>query len=643
MPVVIPSGVSARPAAKRQRGVLRRGAGALLVGVALALWVCAPLSGQERGGEPAEGADWGPSSCREADLPDLQRAFGSARAVLRGAATPVEGGADAPCRIFLSASRGEGPARVALGHGAGLESAAADAAARLRPLLESASTSGEDRLWLQIDLVREVRVIAGRESEVPWPRGVFGLAEASPAGRFLLPGELLSHNLIDSRGRYRPDRQREFDQSFPERAREDRPPRWGRLLATRAFFDDGSGVRPLYRGQYERVPLGADGLLQAARAAGRYLAAVVRADGSFDYEYQPKSDRSEDDYNLLRHAGTVYALLELHAATGDDELLDAAQRALVYLAAQVRACRPPGRGLCAVEDDESKLGGNGLAVLALSQLSERTPEQSVLAVGLGERILDLLQEDGSFWPHKIRFSDGKASGFVSEYYPGEAIYALARLFSITGERRWLDAARRAADHRVQVVYVERQGARSEDLVHDHWLAYGLAELAVHGASSPADLAYLERLARSIVAAQHPPPPPQEPERSATSGSDAEGYEDPRDWAGGFYIPPRSAPTATRAEALAAILRTLPRGSNPDLEERIGAALCAAIAFQLRAQFTPPRALYLADPQRVLGAISRSLTDFGVRIDYPQHTISSLLAAARLQGQGRMACESPASQ
>ncbi len=134
-----------------------------------------------------------------------------------------------------------------------------------------------------------------------------------------------------------------------------------------------------------------------------------------------------------------------------------------------------------------------------------------------------------------------------------------------------------------------------------------------------------------------------------------------DWAGGFYLPPRSAPTSTRMEGLIAItdlLAALPlRGvfaASAD-PSRVGLlaesphsttttaltdvedTLCSAADYLLGTQFRPGSALFLAEPERVLGAFRRSLTNFQLRIDTSQHAISALLGLARLHESGRVTC------
>lgn len=584
------------------------------------------------------------------------------RAVEIGSGEPVA--ASGPCVAFFGASDGRSAARTVIGRGRDAASASRSA---IRAWSVVTGSDLADQVWFKLDVVAELLAFQGADRLGPTPsdrerpgsrsaratafeqaeRSLYGVADAD-FGVGLLADELMAYRLVDVQHRFRLLHYDTFRARNPHRATE-QPPAWAWRFRTYSFFLDGSEpdaeAHRLFRGRPAEVQTDAASLDAQAVLAMDYLRRAVGEDGRFLYSFFPVANRVDTSYNMVRHAGAVYAMLELAGRSSgrqspDAALLAAADRATDYLVGEVRPCpqlryepKPDDvpdhhrrHGLCLVEANESKLGGHGLAVLALLQHPDLDahPERLEVAVGLGERILSVLQPDGRFEPHKVRWSDGTHFRYESEYYPGEAIYALTRLFRVTGERRWLEAARRASDYRVRVRYAPDGGFTDETIPHDHWLAYGLRELAELG-PRPWDAAYLRRLGRLIADAQH-------------------REIDPPDWAGGFYEPPRAAPTATRAEALGSILTALggPYGDGPDAapaEElnTIAEALCHALAFQLRAQYTSARAFDYEEPQRALGGISGSLTDDEIRIDYPQHTSSSLVTAVGLMERGLLSC------
>src|SRR5262245_15588615 len=108
------------------------------------------------------------------------------------------------------------------------------------------------------------------------------------------------------------------------------------LMAVAACYSHATKAIEAFAGQ----ELTRTQLISAARAGGDYLVRMQRSDGSFHYSYDPVEDRtSEQSYNILRHAGAVVALFDIHAATGDSRYLDAARRGITFLKSRFRRAR----------------------------------------------------------------------------------------------------------------------------------------------------------------------------------------------------------------------------------------------------------------------------------------------------------------
>ena len=67
-------------------------------------------------------------------------------------------------------------------------------------------------------------------------------------------------------------------------------------------------------------------------------------------------------------------------ATGDAEYLAAAEKGLGYLRRHIIDCPTAPTAACVLEDDEIKLGGNGLALLALSKYMAVTGSRGDLSL-----------------------------------------------------------------------------------------------------------------------------------------------------------------------------------------------------------------------------------------------------------------------
>lgn len=357
--------------------------------------------------------------------------------------------------------------------------------------------------------------------------------------------------------------------------------------------------------------------VKAARLGGDYLVAHTGPDGFFVYQYNPVTDKTSSSYNILRHAGTTYSLLELYEATGKKTYLEAAERALTFLADQVVTCPGVPDALCIEEGNEIKLGGNALAVLALSKYaalmhSDGTPDVASEYVSLAQKLAKFLTgvqtPDGEFSVHKITADSGVDSGFESEYYPGEALFALARLYLLDGDEQWITAAHLGAHWLIEV---RDKNVPTQNLLHDHWLLYALNELYAHQ-TDDLYFSHAKRIAESILSAQH----------SGKSGSQ-------REWNGGFYNPPRSTPTATRSEGLGAAYRIFKRNGDGVYAAAARFAMENAAVFQLKTQFTAQKLRELGAHRTGLGGFHESLDAYDVRIDYVQHNISALLALDRI--------------
>jgi hypothetical protein len=574
-------------------------------------------SGPDAGSQERRAAEAPAASGLDLAPGERTRLAAFARARLAGgtAVAVAEGGEGEERTAVVSLGRGDRTAFVAVGRG---PSFAAAVAAAVDDLAGRSDEAARAAGVLKIDLVAAIgperRFDAGGKADLdPSLEGLW----LPGADLMLLPEELASRRLTAG-GDLQSGRLARYLAEGPRRiaAVEGDPGATGepyRAVRFDSFAEGGKGLPiQLYRGN-DRAPIvSPETLLAAARAGGDYLVLHQRADGTFDYLYDPTADAVEPGYNLLRHAGTCYALFELHRATlheatGDDRFLEAGRRGIAALLAHVEGPRPEHAGagadfdaIAEIDDDEAKLGGAALAVLAMVEHQRVSGDDRWLAgaARLARFLVHQQGPDGRF-ESKYFYGEPDDEHFESIYYPGEAILALARLHRLDGDPDWLAAARRGADY---LIDGRDAGKATADLPHDHWLLMGLAELD-ELTGDPRYAAHGARIAEAIVAAQRT------------------GSRHP-DWIGSFYDPPRTTPTATRAEALVA-MELLARRSGRDRRPIVEALLRMA-AFQRRCQLTAVNALYLPRPDRAFGGFRRSLTDWEVRIDYVQHSVSSLL-------------------
>jgi hypothetical protein len=335
-------------------------------------------------------------------------------------------------------------------------------------------------------------------------------------------------------------------------------------------------------------------LLDSATLAGEYLIRSVDEDGKFIYQYDPTTDQVANKYNILRHAGTIYSMLELYEVTQNEELLEAAERALAYLAQQIEPCEAKlPDSACLIERGYTKIGGNGLAIVAIAQYAEVTDDEKYIptAQALARFIVSNQSKEGEFWPHKIAFPSMEADDFVSEYYPGEALLALNRLYELDGNQEWITAAHNGINWLIEV---RDKGKSTKKLPHDHWLLYAMYDQSIHEKVPASFVDHAMKIVDSILDMQK------------------EG--------GNYYTPPRSTPTATRSEGLYAAYKLALDNKYEDKTEDIFNGIELGIGFQLQTQFTKGPAI---------GAFHEGPENTTVRIDYVQHNISSILGYIEL--------------
>ena len=537
------------------------------------------------------------------------RALGGKSNSLKNA--PVTVAADTfPRIVFLSVGDGKSPAKIAVGNGAGIVDALGKAIQKLRGRIQCFDT----HLQIKLDIARDVRRLKNSETELPtdFQRSIHGIAFGRSVGFAFLPEESVVHTLVNSKQEIRRNNILKYlgqsGATFIRKASNSAQlPKY--RFRTDSYFLDENGFFPLYRGHRFFSDVSKNDLLSAARAAGDYLIHAVQPDGKFVYAYLPKTGEEKTKYNILRHAGTVYSMLELYEITRNSKLLQASKRAIAYLLKSAKSSKTGDvETIMIVENGFVKLGGNALAIIALTKYTQVTGDQQFLptATRLGKWIETAQVENGEFYIQKQSYPGNKRTAFVSEYYPGEALLALVRLHALDGQPHWLGTAEKGAEY---LINIRDKGLSVAELIHDHWLLYALNEL-YRDRPKPLYLQHAQKIAAAIVNSQNRRP------------------EFP-DWLGSYYQPPRSTPTATRTEGLLAAYALVRDFGNAQFAGKILEAAKLGIKFQLQTQFRPETALYLKNPRRSLGAFHRSLTNFEIRIDYVQHNISSLLGLYRV--------------
>ncbi|MCK6531104.1 hypothetical protein L6R50_27265 [Myxococcota bacterium] len=362
------------------------------------------------------------------------------------------------------------------------------------------------------------------------------------------------------------------------------------------------------------APVTADSMLAASIAAADYIERIIRPDGKHLYLYHVLEDRESRSYNMLRHAGTTFALLQAYDRTRWPRYRAAAERSIEYLLAQSKYEKRKGPWgedfLFVLDGKDAKLGGSGLTLLALAQYTEATGDRRYWTqMQQYARFIVMMQRENgrmnSFYAHEPGM---KVSDEENEFYPGEALLGLMRLHAIEANPLWLRTAEKAADYMI----LERDKGKGKDKVpHDHWLHYGLSYL-YHYSKAPH---YLEH-ARLIGQAME----------SKARGPDHPDVKSWPDLLGAFYSPPAITPGATKIEGISAAIDVLLEAGE-DPQWLMDVAVPGA-EFLVRQQYTPASSYFAPYPEKVLGGWPEHPVTHEIRNDYVQHSLSGLLGTER---------------
>ena len=353
---------------------------------------------------------------------------------------------------------------------------------------------------------------------------------------------------------------------------------------------------------------------RAIALAAAYLERACGPDGRFVYQIDTASGQETGSYNIVRHAGAIYALAMLNRSQPDHQVRETMLRTAAFLRQNyISEGIRPGQsvvwskplsersrtGFSAVD-----LGASALGLVALAAVNEAAPGTIPLTQlqALGRFVLFLQRDDGSFISRYIA-EKGPVSNWESLYYPGEVALGLISLYRADHSREWLMAAAKALS------YLARSRAGLVTVPADHWALIATAELFRYGDRIGSTVSREELVQHAIQICNSVL-------REQVTSSAAAGLDGAFDPAG------RTTPAATRLEGLLAALEFLPKDRLPN---GIEAGAGNGIAFLLRAQITSGR--YAGGlPGAVTIGVRHSSE---VRIDYVQHALCAWLRYQRL--------------
>lgn len=386
---------------------------------------------------------------------------------------------------------------------------------------------------------------------------------------------------------------------------------------------------------------------EAIQGSGKYMRAAVEKDGrvryviSLDPEVSPRNT-----YNIVRHAGALFAMGEFYEEAGKDSgTLKAMVRAAGFMQRHCVKSLQSRRDLLAVwsipkldvvppifmetRHYKAKLGGAALGVVGLIAL--RRIDEKAVDIKTLQRLCDFIvfmqKPDGGYFDNYSPLLSGRLSDVRSLYYPGESALALVMMYEIDGNEKWLNVAAKTLAYLAKT----RKHDPLTSIPADHWALIAtekiipIWEKTNQPTTKEAVLGHAAQVCKSIL-------------------NDYVGEHDDDDFVGSYIsviqgkriADGRTTPLATRLEGLGAVY-LLMKEHDAKLAERMEEALHRGVRLLIRTQEKEGNykgAIRRAVKKMEAGSgVSRRFNDrvWEVRIDYVQHVLSAYLRYRELFG------------
>lgn len=505
--------------------------------------------------------------------------------------------------VFLSVSDGEHRCKVYRGHGGSFDSAVDDAKrARLLDLGEN------ETKYLKLDILLDTDSISGPDlfqnvymSQSNAYRK--SIAFDGDFSHWLLDSELNSCGLWDyDIGSLDLDYLNAYFSACGRDTLASLPEDYIEFTTLGYFCDDGGQVHELGHdadmpGYGRRVDADSNAVLENA---GDYLRRQVRDDGRFVYGYIGYDNQEIGDYNILRHAGTAWSLMNYYRYSGDESVMADIDAVMEYLLSQV-VYHDGMAFIYDVENGGIKLGSSGLGLVALVNYIEISGRQDLtgLCRQLADGILYCLDADFTF--NHVYDSDlNLLEKTRTVYYDGEATYGLCRLYDLTGDAAYLDA--------VEKIIKNNFIANGYEVIGDHWVAYTLDCFL----KSRWDPEIFDFALRNVA-------------------ENLETWEESQ-----VARPARFEACANLWDLYGYAVEQghlIPEWFDADMRARFGQAADYLLGRTLDGFFWPEAAMYQGYPERVTDGFFDRTDAFRTRIDDTQHSYNGLLVYLGLPVSG----------
>ena len=317
-----------------------------------------------------------------------------------------------------------------------------------------------------------------------------------------------------------------------------------------------------------------DKLLRRAVMGADLLSKMVKDDGKFIYGYKGPDTKEEiPGYNILRHAGCIWAMLIVNEVVPKKKYVEKSKLALDWMIR--KHIKPYKDHMVVIQNGHAKLGGNGLAILALMKYHNlKQDDEKYLRVAF--ELMNYIRwcctdSSGQLLYHKRNIEYDVSTPFTSEFYPGEATLGLCEFIKLVNMRPFNRLIDMVIDYHFRL-------RRMAGHIRDHWMMQAIEK---SGLSEK-----YQKYADDIV------------------------YEEIRSGHS-----PKSCAAACRSEAMISYINMMTPEQNAKRGETVERSLNEYIKYQMSMQITEGMHK---------GGFIWSLTNEMIRCDAIQHNICSFI-------------------
>ncbi|MBU0597122.1 AMMECR1 domain-containing protein [Patescibacteria group bacterium] len=313
--------------------------------------------------------------------------------------------------------------------------------------------------------------------------------------------------------------------------------------------------------------------------------------GILQYRYYPSIDKYSSQNSHARQLATIWAMAELENEVNDSSLDNLISDSLdFYLKHAVFAYDYAYVKI----DDDSKLANNAFVILSLIKTPKYDDQENWLKL-LAKGILYMQNEDGSY---KTHFASDDTSG--ENFYPGEAMLSLMRLYEATSEEKYLYSVNNA------FTYYKKYWQNNKNTAFIPW--HSQAYYLLYNETGDEEILDFIFEMNDWLIDNH------------------QIFDDAYiDKIGGFpKVSPSGCSTAVYLEGLNDAYLLAKSSGDEFHMSKYKESITLGARFLLLTQYTNQNSFYLSNPDRAIGGFKQSLWANAERIDYTQHALRALI-------------------